>query len=155
MKTRGLLISSTVVASVVALALLLRPSRNIHRGPEMAQPERIPAPARAVIRTKMGRHAQQMSALVTQVVLLDYEGVARTAGEMFDEPGLARPIGGDELNGLLPARFFTLQDDLRTQARQVVAAAAQQDAGRLAGAFSDLSKTCIGCHAVYLHGDGQ
>jgi hypothetical protein len=153
MKTRVLLVSSTVVACAVAFALVLRPSHSIRRGPEMAPPERIPAPARAVIATKMGRHAEQMSALVTQVVVLDYDGVARTAGEMFDEPGLARPIVGDELNGLLPERFFVLQDGLRGQARQVVAAAAQHDADRLAGVFSELTRTCIGCHAVYLHGD--
>jgi len=153
MRTRALLISSTAIACAIALALLLRPSHTIRRGPEMARPERIPAPARAVIATKMGRHAEQMSALVTQVVVLDYDGTARTAGEMFDEPGLARPVVGDELNGLLPERFFALQDGLRAQARQVVTAAAAHDADRLAAVFGDLTKTCIACHAVYLHGD--
>ncbi|HXJ19076.1 MAG TPA: hypothetical protein VMT03_02505, partial [Polyangia bacterium] len=49
--------------------------------------------------------------------------------------------------------FFVLQDGLRTQARQVVAAAAQHDAGRLAVVFSELTRTCIACHAVYLQGD--
>ncbi len=152
MKTRALLVSSTVVACVIALAVLLRPSRSIHHGPEMARPERIPAPARSVIASKMSRHAEQMSTLMTQVLVLDFDGAAHTAGEMFDEPGLARPIAGDELNGLLPERFFVLQDGLRSQARQVVAAAAAHDADRLAGVFGELTKTCVACHAVYLHG---
>jgi hypothetical protein len=153
MKMPVVLVSSTVLACAIAVALFLRPSHTIHRGPELARPERIPAPARAVIATKMGRHAEQMSTLVTQVVVLDYDGVGRTAGEMFDEPGLARPIAGDELNGLLPERFFVLQDGLRAQARQLVAAATQHDADRLAGVFGELTRTCISCHAVYLHGD--
>jgi hypothetical protein len=153
MKMRLLLLSSTAVGCAVALALLLRPAHSIRRGPEMARPERIAAPARAVIATKMGRHAEQLSTLVTEVVVLDYEGVARTAGEIFDEPGLARPISGDELNGLLPERFFVLQDALRAHAKQVVAAAAQHDGAHLADVFGELTKTCVACHAVYLQGE--
>jgi hypothetical protein len=100
----------------------------------------------------MSRHAQQLPTLVLEVVVLDYDGVARTAGEIFDEPQIARPLTGDELNGLLPERFFALQDALRTQSRQVVDAAARRDSAQLAGTFSELTKTCISCHDLYLHG---
>ena len=100
----------------------------------------------------MRRHAEQLPALVSQVVVLDYDGVARTAGEIFDEPQIARPVTGEELNGLLPERFFVLQDALRTEARMVVEAAARRDSEGLAGAFSALTKSCVSCHDVYLHG---
>ncbi len=53
---------------------------------------------------------------------------------------------------MLPERFFVLQDALRAQARQVVEAAAHRDSALLAGSFSELTKTCIACHDVYLHG---
>jgi hypothetical protein len=152
MKTRALIVSSTAVAVVAALALLLRPSQTIHRGPEMAAPGRIPPAARAVISSKMRRHAEQLPALLMAVVVLDYDGVARAAGEMFDEPVLARPLTGDELNGLLPERFFQLQDELRVRVRQVVVAAAQRDGNRLSASFGELTRTCVACHAVYLSG---
>ena len=100
----------------------------------------------------MRRHAQQLPVLVSEVAVLDYDGVARTAGEIFDEPQIARPLTGDELNGLLPERFFVLQDALRTSAREVVEAAARRDSVRLARAFGELTKTCVSCHDVYLHG---
>jgi hypothetical protein len=93
-----------------------------------------------------------MQALVTRVVLLDDDGVARAAGEIFDEPAFARPLAGDELNGLLPERFFALQDQLHTQARQVVVASSRHDRAAVAEAFAALSRSCIGCHEIYLHG---
>jgi hypothetical protein len=89
------------------------------------------------------------------VAVLDYDGVARSAGEIFDEPTLARPVTGDELNGLLPERFFELQDALRSQARKVVDAAARRDSAQLASGFGELTKTCITCHDVYLRGSVQ
>ncbi len=152
MKTRALLLSSTVVAIGLGAALLLRPSRSLHRGPEMAPPARIPPAARAIIASKMRRHAEQLPALLMNVVVLNREGVARVAGEIFDEPALARPLAGDELNGLLPPRFFELQDAMRAQARQVVAAAARPGAADLPTAFGELTRTCVACHTVYLDG---
>jgi hypothetical protein len=153
MKRHIVIASSTLIAGAIAVAIFLRPSRSIHPGPELAVPERIAPAARAVIRSKMHRHAEQLSDLVSRVAVLDYDGVARGAGAIFDEPALARPLTGDELNGLLPERFFVLQDALRTHARQVVDAAARRDSVRLADAFGELTKTCVSCHDVYLRGD--
>jgi hypothetical protein len=153
MKTRTIVASSTVLGCAIALALILRPSRTIQRGPELPVPERIPPAMRQVIASKMQRHAEQLPALVSKVVVLDYDGAARVAGEIFDEPGLARPVAGDELNNLLPPRFFVLQDALRDGARQVVEAAAQRNSARLSEAFSSLTKTCVSCHDVYLRGE--
>jgi hypothetical protein len=152
MKTRLIVASSTVLGCAIAVALILRPSHTIRRGPELAAPERIPPAMRAVIASKMRRHAEQLPALVSSVVVLDYDGVARVGGEIFDEPQIARPLDGDELNGLLPERFFVLQDALRSSARRIVEAAAQRDRDRLAETFGELTKTCVSCHDVYLHG---
>ena len=110
----GIGLATAAGAAVVVVALVLRPSHTIRRGP-------------------------------------DFDGAAQTAGDIFDEPGLARPVAGDELNGVLPARFFVLQDALRAQARQVVVAAAGHDGERVAEFFAQLTRTCIDCHAVYLH----
>jgi hypothetical protein len=144
--------TSTLVAGAIALALILRPARSIPPEPSLAAPERISPAMRAVIKTKMGRHAQQLGTLVSRVVVVDYDGVARSAGEIFDEPALARPLAGDELNGVLPERFFELQDALRAQARQLVAAAAERDGARVSDLFGGLTRTCVACHQVYLQG---
>jgi hypothetical protein len=100
----------------------------------------------------MQRHGEQLGTLVSRVVVLDYDGAARAAGEIYDEPALARPITGDELNGVLPARFFVLQDDLRAQARRLVTAAARRDSTQLAVEIGALTKSCVSCHDLYLHG---
>jgi hypothetical protein len=69
---------SVVVAAVIGLALLLRP-RPVARE-ELAAPPTLPPAARQVVRTKMVRDDGQMRALLSRVVLLDDDGVARTAG---------------------------------------------------------------------------
>lgn len=155
MKKPFVIASSTLVAGAIALLLLLRPTRSIPPGPELPTPQRIPPALSSVIKSKMGRHGEQMRALVSRAVVLDYDGTARVAGEIFDEPALSRPIGGDELNGLLPARFFDLQDAMRAQARMMVDAAARRDSKRVAEAFGALAKSCIGCHDAYLTGSSE
>ena len=72
MKHHVVIASSTLVAGAIAVALILRPTHSIAPGPELAAPERIPPAARAVIRSKMHRHAGQLSALITSVIVLDY-----------------------------------------------------------------------------------
>ena len=103
----------------------------------------------------MGRHGEQMRSLVSRAVVLDYDGTARVAGEIFDEPALARPIGGDELNAFLPARFFDLQDAMRAQARMMVEAAARRDSKRVAESFGALASSCVACHDAYLNGSSE
>jgi hypothetical protein len=141
-----------MVASAVGAALFLRPQPAARDA--LARPETIPPAMLNVLKTKMGRHDAQMKALVARVILLDDDGVARAAGRLFDEPSLARPVAGDELNGLLPERFFTLQDELRRRARQLVIASERHDRAAVADEFAALSKTCITCHEVYLRGPG-
>lgn len=148
---RTILASSTLVAGAIAVALILRSNHSIPPGPEMAVPEGIPPSARAAIRAKMRLHAQRLPTLISSAVALDYEGVARSAGEIFDEPALARPAPGDELDGLLPERFFVLQGALRAAARSAVEGAARRDSVSLSRASGELIETCVSCHDLYLH----
>lgn len=145
------LTGSLVLASAIGLALLLRP-KPIARE-QLPASASIPPAARQVVRSKMARHEAQMKALVSRVVLLDDDGVARVAGEIFDEPALARPIKGDELNGLIPERFFRLQDELRERARQLVIASSGHNHEAIANEFAAIAKSCISCHQVFVHGE--
>jgi hypothetical protein len=143
---------SLFLASVVGAAVLLRSKPTAYD--ELPPSPAMPAAARRVVHSKMVRHEAQMKALVSRVVLLDDDGVARVAGEIFDEPALARPIGGDELNGMIPERFFVLQDELRTRARQLVVASSNHDRGAIANEFAAIAKSCVSCHQVFVRGDG-
>jgi len=120
---------------------------------QLAEPAAIPAIARQAVRSKMARHEAQMRTLVSRVVMLDDDGVARAAGQSVDEPARARPVAGDELNGLLPARFFALQDELKARSRRLVAASTSRDHAAMADEFAALAKSCVSCHEVYLHGE--
>ena len=142
------IVGALVVAVAVGVALFLKP-RKVARD-ELATPGSIPPAALSILRTKMGHHEAQMTALLHRVLLLDDDGIARAAGEIFDEPALARPVLGDELNALLPERFFTLQTEMRESARQLVAASVRHDRPGVAEAFGALSKSCVSCHEVYL-----
>jgi len=142
---------SVVLAAIVGAAIRLRPKPVAHE--ELPASTALPPAARQVVRSRMGRHEGQMQALVSRVVLLDDDGVARVGGEIFDEPAIARPIAGDELNGLIPERFFVLQDDLRTRARQLVIASQTHNREAVAAEFAALAKSCVACHQVFVHGD--
>lgn len=150
---RFILGTSTLVAGAIAIALILRPSRTIAPGPEMATPERLSPALRAVVKSKMKRHGEQLTELVSRVVVLDYDGIARAAGAIFDEPTLARPLVGDELNVALPERFFQHQEALRVEAKRLVETAARRDGPRLAESFGALMTTCLHCHDLYLRGE--
>jgi hypothetical protein len=147
------LIGSAILATTVGAALFLRPRPTAHEE-RLAEPSGIPPAARAVLRTKMRRHDLQMQAMLSRVVLLDDDGIARAAGEIYDEPALGRPVAGDELNQLLPDRFFQLQDELKAHAKQLVIASQAHDRAGVAEAFGALARTCVGCHDVYLHETG-
>jgi len=144
------LAGSFVLATIVGAAVLLRPKPVARE--QLPASSTIPPAARQVVRSKMARHQAQMQALVSRVVLLDDDGVARVAGEIFDEPALARPIAGDELNGLMPERFFVLQDELRARARKLVIASGRHDRDAIADEFAGLAKGCVSCHQTFVGG---
>jgi hypothetical protein len=149
--TKHLVIGSSTLlaAAVVAALVFLRPSPTGRD--HLAATPRIPPAARAVLTHRMQRHGDEMRDLVTKVILLDDDAAARIGGEIYDEPTLARPLGGDELNGLLPERFFVLQDELRGQARRLVEAVARRDRAAVGDELGRLTRTCVACHEVYLH----
>ena len=132
------LICAVLLAVAIGLGLFLRPRPTAQD--HLAAPASIPAMARQALRTKMARHGVQMRTLVSRVVMLDDDGVARAAGEIFDEPALARPVAGDELNGLLPARFFALQDELKARARRLVRRAPRDTIARRSPTSSGRSR---------------
>jgi hypothetical protein len=145
---------STFVAGALAIALIFRPTRTIPPGPEqtLAPPARLPALAHVALHGRMQRHGQQLGALVVDAVLLNRGEVSRIAGEIYDEPRLARPLPGDALEGQLPERFFQLQDELRAGAKRLVAAAAAESSpAKLADELGTFTKTCVACHDAYLH----
>ena len=144
------LAGSLVLATVVGGAVLLRP-RPVAQD-QLPPSTTISPAARQVVRNKMARHEAQMKALVSRVVLLDDDGVARVAGEIFDEPALARPIAGDELNGLIPERFYVLQDELRARARKLVIASGRHDRDAIAEEFAGVARSCVGCHQTFVGG---
>jgi hypothetical protein len=144
-----LIASSSLAAGAIATALFLRPARlGVDRLPE---PSHIPATARQVLKGRMERHGNQMRELVMRVILLDDDGAARVAGEIYDERTLARPPAGDELNGLLPERFFVLQDELKASAKRMVGALARADRTAIGDELAALTKSCVACHDAYLH----
>jgi hypothetical protein len=142
---------SAILATAIGLGLFLRPKPTARE--ELAAPVSLPPIARQALKTKMARHQIQMRTLVSHIVMLDDDGVARAAGEIFDEPSLARPVAGDELNGLLPERFFALQDELKARSRRVVVASLARNHAAMADEFAALAKSCVDCHDVYLRGD--
>lgn len=123
-------------------------------------PKRLPAPdhvspeTRAEIVARMGRHADTMSNLIRSVVVLDRPSIRALATRIADEEIVARAAKADSekrrLN--LPSEFFAEQTALTVAARALAAAADGSDDDELAERFSRLTRTCVGCHSVYLHG---
>ena len=108
--------------------------------------------ARQLLKTRMLRHSIDTLALVHAVVLLDHPTAQRLATELASEPKLTRPIAGgeDDLNAALPERFFVLQDELRSRALEMAAAAKKSDNVQMAERLGELTKSCVACHAAYL-----
>ena len=134
----------------VAVAVWLMPSRRIAPERHLQAVERLSEPARAALTTQMRTHARGMMELVSVVTLLDFEGVGTATQRLLDEPRVARPLTGDatELNSVLPARFFTLQDELRDELQALRSAAAAHDVDATADAFAATTRTCVHCHAT-------
>lgn len=150
------------VAGVLLMLLCLAVSvHNASARPTGAQrhlpaPEHLPSAARSVLKKRMERHGRDMGELMWAVLLLDYDTTQKLAQEVATEPLLARPLRGDasELNSLLPERFFTLQDELKTHAAALARVAPRHEPEAMAEAYGRLARTCVACHQVYLHEPG-
>ena len=121
--------------------------------PRLAAPDYLPELARSVLRERMQRHGDQMMRLLLAVTFLQHEVAAATAKDIAGEPRLVRPLpgGADDLNRLLPERFFVLQDQLRKEASDLEAAAKARNDAKMAAAFGRVSQTCVACHSAYLN----
>lgn len=119
----------------------------------LPKPDYIPEAARALLRKKMERHGDDARDLMFAVTLLQYDAAKAAAQRISTEPRLVRPIAGgeDDLNALLPERFFVLQDEARSRAQAVATAAEKKDDKALADSYGRLVETCVSCHASYLN----
>lgn len=149
MRSRWIVLSSTALGIAVAIALIFRPSRSIQ--PELPAPAHIPERTRARLAERMERHVARMGDLMSRLVVLDYDGAARAAGAIYDEPPIAGQGQADELARALPPRFRILEEELRSEAKGIVSAAAAKDSAALAERFATITKTCVLCHATYLY----
>ena len=123
--------------------------------PKAELPERheLPLVLRETLSTSMDRHGEELTFLLADVVLLQYDAAAELAQLLADEPKLGRAAPGDResLNALLPESFFVYQDQLRERAKVLAAAARAKDDSAFVKAFGAVAETCVGCHASYLH----
>lgn len=108
--------------------------------------------ARQLLKQRMKRHGSDMLAMVRSVLFLDHDTTQRLASELAAEPRLTRAIAGgaDDLNAALPERFFVLQDELRSRALELSAAAREADDAKLAARLGEVTQTCVSCHSTYL-----
>jgi cytochrome c556 len=120
----------------------------------LAPPEYLPGEARAVLRTRMATHAQQMGNLVSAIMVLRYDEIAERSTAIAQDARFARPLTGDatELNSALPEKFFGYQRELRVWAGALSTAAEKTDALAVANAYGELSSVCVRCHATYRTG---
>ena len=96
-----------------------------------------------------------MTHLVTAVTRLQYADIAVLAERITEEPRLSRPVpGGEEdVNAVVPERFFQLQDEVRVLSAQLARAAEAKDDRALGQAFGRLATACVSCHAWTLPDD--
>jgi hypothetical protein len=117
-------------------------------------PEYLPGSARALLRTRMAGHAQQMSGLVSAIMVLRYDEIAERATTIAEDAYFARPLTGDasELNSALPEKFFGYDRELRVWAATLASMADEMDALRVASAYGGMAQVCVSCHASYRAG---
>lgn len=156
LNSRGWVVGAVVAAAVV-VGLFFWFLRRAEEARRLPVPGYLPPTARALLDSQMQLHGHQMAELGWRVVRLDYRGVAELARDLAAGSMLARPIEPDatQLNAALPVQFFELQDELKASARELAEAAGRNDGRRLASAYSNLSRTCVACHLVYLEPAGS
>jgi len=121
---------------------------------QLRPPEHLSDAAQSILKSRMAFHARDMSALVTDIMLLRYPEIQDGAQRIAADANLSRPLSNDasELNSALPAKFFAYQDNLRLEARTLAEAAGREHAFDVADAYGRLSQVCVRCHATYRSG---
>jgi hypothetical protein len=156
--------SSFLVFGAVAMASACASQTTASQPPQQAQlaraiaapdrsgpPQPLSPAAREILKTRMASHARDMSDLVSSIMILDYDLIARTGDGIAADVNLSRPISRDatELNSALPEQFFVRQDELRAGAKALAAAGRARDPHRVAAEYGHLSEGCVRCHADY------
>ncbi len=120
---------------------------------QLPQREDLPLVLRETLRSSMDRHGEELTFLLADVILLQYDQAEQLAEMLANEPKLGRPSPGDtdSLNALLPESFFVYQNQLGERAKLLGKAAKEKDDAALVKAFGALAETCVGCHSSYLH----
>jgi hypothetical protein len=120
----------------------------------LAQPDHVSQETRTEIKARMARHGETMSNLVRAVILLDRPTIRILAGRIADEEVIAGVgAAGEAKRPPLPREFFAAQEELSAGARDLALAAKQGGEDRLvAERFATVTRTCVTCHSVYLHG---
>jgi cytochrome c556 len=117
-------------------------------------PDPFPEAAREVLKTHMASHARDMSALVSDIMLLRYDQIRAGGERIAGDASLSRPLANDasELNSALPEKFFLYQDNLRLEAKTLAEAASRQQPFDVADSYGRLAQVCVRCHAAYRAG---
>ena len=151
-----------IAGTTILLVSCASPEAN--RPPQLAQltqaitppdreepPEPLSKAARALLQDRMSSHAQDMSQLVSAIMLLEYSDIITRADKIGSDVNLSRPISNDatELNSSIPERFFVRQDDLKAAAHALAIAGRNANPYQVAKAYGGLSETCVRCHADY------
>jgi cytochrome c556 len=152
-----LIVAAAVATSACASPNASQPPQQEQLARAVAAPDRAGPPeplspvARQILKTRMASHARGMGDLVSAIMVLDYDRIARTGNAIAADVNLSRPVSKDatELNAALPEKFFVRQDELRAGARALVAAAQARDPYRVAAEYGRLSEGCVRCHADY------
>jgi hypothetical protein len=119
---------------------------------KLPAPAHLPEAARDLLTERMLNHGNDMSDLMWATLFLDDQSVADIADHIRTTPRFARPLTRDatELNSLLPAEFFALQDQLVERATELADSARRRDADAMAASYGALMQTCVRCHSVYM-----
>ena len=114
-------------------------------------PEPLSLTAKALLKERMAMHAQDMSQLVSSIMLLEYAEISTDADKIASDVNLHRPTSNDatQLTESIPEKFFVRQDDLQTAARILAKAGRTANPDRVADAYGKLAETCVRCHADY------
>ena len=151
-----------VAGSVAGSGSCASPQAN--QPPQMAQltqaitppdrpdpPEPLSPTARALLKDRMASHAQDMSQLVSAIMLLQYSEIITRADKIASDVNLSRPTSNDatELNASIPEKFFVRQDDLKAAAHNLAAAGRTGNPYLVAETYGKLSENCVRCHADY------
>jgi hypothetical protein len=145
--------STTSSAPAAKAAAPTEPATPTAPPKELPQRQDLPLVLRETLRASMDRHGEELTFLLADVILLQYDQAEQLAELLANEPKLGRPTPGDKdsLNALLPESFFVHQHQLGERAKLLAKAAREQDDAGLVKAFGALTETCVGCHSSYLH----